>query len=74
MLIVLCVAGAAALAVAAYQRLQGRSPAIASAGLRGVHELAAIVLVLVKAVEGVVDVLDSGRRLQPEPARSSWGG
>ena len=74
MLIVTCVAGAAALVVVAYQRLQCRSPEIASAGRPGVHELAAIVLVLVKAVEGVIDVLGGGRPIQAEPTRSSWGG
>ena len=61
MLIVMCVAGAAALAVVAYQRLQGRSPEIASAGLRGDHDLAAFVVVLVPAVVGVIDVLGVGR-------------
>lgn len=72
MLIVLCIAGAAALAVVAYQQLEDRSPESASAGLKAVRELAAIVIVLVKAVEGVVDVLGGHRKLQAEPAGSSW--
>jgi len=65
MLIVVCIAGAATLAVVAYQRLQERSPESANVGLRAVRELAAIVLVLVKAVEAVVDVLAGHRKLRP---------
>ena len=72
MLIVVCIAGAAALAVVAYGHLQSRSPEASSAGLRAVRELAAVVLVLVKAVEGVVDVL-AHQRVQSAPANSSWG-
>ena len=73
MLIVVCIAGAAALAVVAYEQLRDRCPEVATAGLRAVRELAAIVLVLVKAVEGVVDVLDGHRKLQGATAGSSWG-
>ena len=74
MLIVVCIAGGAALAVVAYQQhLQDRSPQAATAGLRAVRELAALVLVLVKAVEGVVDVLAGHQKLQSAPAGSSWG-
>ena len=73
MLIVICIAGAATLAVVAYQQLQERSPESASVGLKAVRELAAIVLVLVKAVEGVVDVLAGHRKLQAQPVNSSWG-
>jgi hypothetical protein len=72
MLIVICIAGAAALAVVAYGRLQSRSPEASSAGLRAVRELAAVVLVLVKAVEGVGDVL-AHKRVQAAPAASGWG-
>ena len=72
MLIVVCIAGAAALAVVAYGRLQSRSPEASSAGLRAVRELAAVVLVLVKAVEGVADVL-AHQRVQASPANPSWG-
>lgn len=72
MLIVVCIAGAAALAVVAYQQLQDRSPEQASLGLKAVRELAAIVVVMVKAVEGVVDVLAGQRKLQAEPASPSW--
>lgn len=71
MLIVICIAGAATLAVVAYQQVQDRSPESASVGLKAVRELAAIVVVLVKAVEGVVEVLAGHRKLQAEPA--GWG-
>ena len=72
MLIVICIAGAAALAVVAYGRLQSRSPEASTAGLRAVRELAAVVLVLVKAVEAVADVLGH-QRPQTAPATSNWG-
>jgi len=64
---------AATLAVVACQQLQDRSPESATVGLRAVRVLAAIVLVLVKEVEGVVDVLAGHRKLQTTPVNSSWG-
>ena len=72
MLIVICIAGAAALAVVAYGQLQSRSPEAGTAGLKMVRELAAVVLVCTKAVEGIVDVL-SHQRVQATPAASGWG-
>jgi len=51
------IAGAAALAVFAYTQLRNRSPQAASMATRAVRELAAVVLILTKAVEGVVDTL-----------------
>ena len=72
MLIVISVAAAAALAVVAYAQIQRRSPEAGTAGLRMVRELAAVVLVCTKAVEGIVDVL-SHQRVQATPAASSWG-
>jgi len=72
MLLFACIAGAAALAVAAYQRLQDKSPESAAAGLKMVREFAAVVLVCSKAVEGVVDVL-SHHRVQAAPATTGWG-
>ncbi len=57
MILIVSIAGAAALIVVGYQRLRTRSPETASALLRAVHELAAIVLVCAKAVEGVIDAL-----------------
>ena len=57
MLLLFSIAGAAALAVIAYTRLRHRSPEAASAATRAVRELAAVVLICTKAVEGVVDTL-----------------
>lgn len=57
MLLLLSVAGAAAFAVFAYIQLRARSPEAASTATRAVRELAAVVLILAKAVEGVVDTL-----------------
>jgi hypothetical protein len=71
MLIVICVAAAAAAAVVAYAQVQRRSPEASTASLRAVRELAAVVLVLVKAVEGVVDVL-AHQRVQAAPATTGW--
>ena len=72
MLIVISVAAAAALAVVAYAQIQRRSPEAGTAGLRMVRELAAVVLVCTKAVEGIVDVL-AHQRVQAAPVTSSWG-
>lgn len=69
MLIVISIAGAAALAVVAYTRLRQHSPETSTAGLRAVRELAAIVVVCTKAVEGVVDVL-AGTHHQHAPIPS----
>lgn len=57
MLIVLSVAAAAALVVAAYNKLQQHSPEAVTTGLRAVRDLADVVIVCVKAIEGIVDVL-----------------
>ncbi len=57
MILIVSIAGTAALIVVGYQRLRTRSPEAASALLRAVRELAAIVLVCAKAVEGVIDAL-----------------
>ncbi|NYG07802.1 hypothetical protein BJ986_002289 [Phycicoccus badiiscoriae] len=73
MLIVVSIAGAAALAVVAYTRLRQYSPEAGNASLRAVRELAAIVVVCTKAVEGIVDVLAGAQRLQSSPASASWG-
>jgi hypothetical protein len=72
MLVVICVAAAAAAAVVAYAQIQRRSPEASTASLRAVRELAAIVLVPVKAVEAIVDVLGH-QRVQAAPATTSWG-
>ena len=72
MLVVVCVAAAAAAAVVAYAQVQRRSPEASTASLRAVRELAAVVLVLVKAVEAVVDVLGH-QRVQTTSAPSRSG-
>ena len=72
MLIVISVAAAAALAVVAYAQIQRRSPEAGTTGLRMVRELAAVVLVCTKAVEGIVDVL-AHQRIQTAPVTSGWG-
>jgi hypothetical protein len=61
-LLIFAIAGAAALTVVAYSRLRARSPEAASAATRAVRELAAVVLVCTRAVEGVVDALQSDQR------------
>lgn len=68
MLIVVTIAAAASLAVVAYTKLREHSPEAGNAGLRAVRELAAIVLVCSKAIEGVVDVL-AGRQTSWYPYR-----
>ncbi|MCE0488143.1 hypothetical protein [Ornithinimicrobium sediminis] len=71
MLIVICTAAAAALSVVAYSELKRRAPETATAGLEEARELAAVILVCVKAVEAVVDVL-AGQR-QQRATRPLWG-
>ena len=73
MLIFICTVGAAALAVVAYTNLRQRSPEAATAGLRAVRELSAVILVGAKAIESVVNVLAGHQRLSAEPTTPSWG-
>lgn len=73
MLIVISIAAAGALAVVAYTRLRQYSPETGAAGLRAVQELAAIIVLSTKAVEGIVDVLAGAQRLQSSPMSASWG-
>ena len=70
MIIVLSVAAAAALVVVAYSKVREHEPATATAGLRAVRDLADVVLVCVKAIEGVVDVLARSSR-GPLPSTAS---
>jgi hypothetical protein len=53
-------------------QVQRRSPEASTASLFAVRELAAVVLVLVKAVEAVADVLGH-RRAQTASAPSRYG-
>jgi hypothetical protein len=55
-----------------YTRLRQHSPEAGTEGLRAVRELAAIVVVCTKAVEGVVDVLAGSQRIQAASS-SAWG-
>ncbi|USQ75348.1 hypothetical protein [Ornithinimicrobium cryptoxanthini] len=68
-MIVLGIAGIAAMAVIAYSRLRAHSPEAGSTALRETRELAAVVLICAKAVEAVVDVFNERR---PRMGTSSW--
>ena len=72
MLIVLSVAAAAALVVVAFSKLRQHSPETGTAGLRAVRDLADVVIVCVKAIEGVVDVLARPSRLASGTAPQRW--
>src|SRR3954464_4078184 len=79
MLLVLTVAAAAALVVAAYARLRQHSPETGAAGLRAVRDLADVVIVCVRAIEGVLDVLARPTPLTagvngspPRPRYEAW--
>ncbi|MFW5471627.1 hypothetical protein ACOCJ4_16455 [Knoellia sp. CPCC 206435] len=72
MLIVFAIAAAASLAVVAYTKLREHSPEAGTAGLRAVRELAAIVLVCSKAIEGVVEVLAGSKSAAAYPYRDSY--
>ena len=69
MLLIFGIAGVAALTVAAYARLRSRSPETAAATTRAVRELAAVILVATRAIEGVVDALRT--TAPPRPAYGS---
>ncbi len=71
MLLVFGIAGAAAALVILYNKLRSENPDAAALTSRRVQQLAAVVLVLSKAVEGVVEALQAGVR--PQMATSSWG-
>ncbi len=72
MILIVSIAGAAALIVIGYQRLRTHSPETASAVLRAVRELAAIVLVCAKAVEGVIDALQPTTHPQTATPVGTW--
>ena len=67
MVLIVGIAGAAALAVLLYNHLREQRPELATLSTRRAQQLAAVVLVLSKAVEGVIDALALGLR----PAVSS---
>ena len=72
MLTVIAIAGAAALTVIAYDQLRKNSHDGGTASLKTARDLAAVVLVCVKAVEGIVEVLGGTSRLRPGIQTSSW--
>ena len=72
MLIVLSIAAAAALVVVAYNKLRQHSPEAGTAGLRAVRDLADVVIVCVKAVEGVIDVLSRPAQLTTATVTQAW--
>jgi len=65
MVLIIGIAGAAALAVLLYNHLREQQPELATLSTRRAQQLAAVVLVLSKAVDGVIDALALGLR----PAR-----
>ncbi|GAA5031853.1 hypothetical protein GCM10023258_30410 [Terrabacter aeriphilus] len=72
MLIVLSVAAAATLVVVAYAKLREQEPETATVGLRAVRDLADVVIVCVRAVEGVVDVLSRSNSRNASTPPRSW--
>jgi len=65
----------AALAVLLYNHLREQQPELATLSTRRAQQLAAVVLVLSKAVEGVIDALTLGLRPAVSSSSStSWRG
>jgi len=62
MVLIIGIAGAAALAVLLYNHLREQQPELATLSTRRAQQLAAVVLVLSKAVDGVIDALALGLR------------
>ena len=73
MVLIIGIAGAAALAVLLYNHLREQQPELATLSTRRAQQLAAVVLVLSKAVDGVIDALTLGLR-PAVPSSSSWRG
>jgi len=73
MVLIVGIAGAAALAVLLYNHLREQQPELATLSTRRAQQLAAVVLVLSKAVEGVIDALTLGLR-PAVPSSTSWRG
>ncbi len=75
MVLIIGIAGAAALAVLLYNHLREQQPELATLSTRRAQQLAAVVLVLSKAVDGVIDALALGLRPAVSPSSSaSWRG
>ena len=73
MVLIVGIAGAAALAVLLYNHLREQQPELATLSTRRAQQLAAVVLVLSKAVDGVIDALTLGLR-PAVPSSTSWRG
>ncbi len=73
MTIVLSIAGAAALIVIRPHPATGTGPRTGAAGLRAVRDLADVVIVCVKAVEGIVDVLARPAPITADTGSPGWG-
>ena len=71
MLIIIGIAGAAALAVTAYNIYKDTRPDLVTLSTRRAQQLAAVVLVFSRAVEGVIEALTYG--LRPEPINRPQG-
>jgi hypothetical protein len=67
-LLIVGIAATAAVSVLLYARWMDRQPEMAAQSTRRAQQLAAVVLVLSRAVEGVLDALSYGVR--PEPVMS----
>ena len=63
------IAATAATSVYLYARWREHEPELAAQSTRRVQQLAAVVLVLTRAVEGVLEALTFGSR--PEPVRAT---
>jgi len=75
MVLIIGIAGAAALAVLLYNHLREQQPELVTLSTRRAQQLAAVVLVLSKAVEGVIDALALGLRpAVPSSSGTSWRG
>jgi hypothetical protein len=76
MVLIIGIAGAAALAVLLYNHLREQQPELATLSTRRAQQLAAVVLVLVlsKAVDGVIDALTLGLRPAVASSSTSWRG
>jgi len=73
MVLIIGIAGAAALAVLLYNHLREQQPELATLSTRRAQQLAAVVLVLSKAVDGVIDALALGLRpAVPSSSSTSW--
>ncbi len=76
MVLIIGIAGAAALAVLLYNHLREQQPELATLSTRRAQQLAAVVLVLSKAVDGVIDALTLGLRpaVPSSSSTTSWRG